>query len=165
VKPEYRWRPDDRFQVFLECICSNLVSYLYTVAHRSMEVKVTLKRKKDHKYLIHVARYGSLNINYCALIIDFSKAFDSVDHVVPLSKLVQLNLPSFVVKWICSFLAGTGQQCKVNGNLSVVASISCSVVQGVTTAFLPGSDLFVGERSCRCWRHTAMRLMECRRPV
>ena len=62
-----------------------------------------------------------------------------------LSKRAQLNLPSFVVKWICSFLACTRQQCKVNGNLSVVASIRCSIVQGVTAAFLPGSDLFVGE--------------------
>ena len=94
-------------------------------------------------------------------MIDFSKAFDSVDRVVLLSKLAQLNLPSFVVKWICSFLAGTGQQCKVNGNLSVVASISCSIVQGVTAALLPGSDLFVGERGCRCWRHRTTSVMAC----
>ena len=31
-------------------------------------------------------RYGSLNINYCALMIDFSKAFDSVDHRIPCAK-------------------------------------------------------------------------------
>ena len=44
-------------------------------------------------------------------MIDFSKAFDSVDHVVLMSKLVQLNLPTFVINWICSFLAGRGQHC------------------------------------------------------
>jgi len=38
------------------------------------------------------------------LMIDFSKAFDTVDHVVLMSKLVQLELPSFVINWICSFL-------------------------------------------------------------
>jgi len=64
------------------------------------------------------------------LLIDFSKAFDSVDHVILLSKLAQLNLPSFVVNWICSFLAGRGQQCKVNGQLSMVANIGRSIVQG-----------------------------------
>ena len=64
------------------------------------------------------------------LMIDFSKAFDSVDHVVLMSKLVQLNLPSFVINWICSFLDGRGQQCKVNGKLSMVASIGRSIVQG-----------------------------------
>jgi len=50
-------------------------------------------------------------------MIDFSKAFASVDHVVLLSKRAQLNLP--IVVWICSFLAGKGQQCKVNGKLSI----------------------------------------------
>jgi len=51
------------------------------------------------------------------LMIDFSKAFDTVDHVILLSKLVQLKLPGFVINWICSFLSGRGQQCKVNGAL------------------------------------------------
>jgi len=64
------------------------------------------------------------------LMIDFSKAFDSVDHVILMSKLTQLNLPSYVVNWICSFLAGRGQQCKVNGKLSMVACIGRSIVQG-----------------------------------
>jgi len=64
------------------------------------------------------------------LLIDFSKAFDSVDHVILLSKLAQLNLPGFVVNWICSFLAGKGQQCKVNVQLSMVANIGRSIVQG-----------------------------------
>jgi len=42
----------------------------------------------------------------------------------------QLNLPRFVVNWICSFLAGRGQQCTVNGKMSMVASIGRSIVQG-----------------------------------
>ena len=58
------------------------------------------------------------------LMIDISKAFDSVDHVVLMFKLVQL---SFVINRICSFLAGRGQQCKVNGKLSMVASIGRSM--------------------------------------
>jgi len=58
------------------------------------------------------------------LMIDFSTAFDTADHVVLMCKLVQLNLPSSVINWICSFLAGRGQPCKVNGKLS-----GCSIVQ------------------------------------
>jgi len=64
------------------------------------------------------------------LMIDYSKAFDTVDHVILLSKLVQLKLPGFVINWICSFLSGRGQQCKVNGALSDSASIGLSIVQG-----------------------------------
>ena len=45
------------------------------------------------------------------LVIDFSKAFDTVDHVMLLSKIAQLDLPGYVVKWICSFLSGI----EVNG--------------------------------------------------
>ena len=64
------------------------------------------------------------------LMIHFSKAFDSVDHIIFMSKPVQLNVPSFVINWICSFLSGRGLQCKVDGKLSMVASIGRSIVQG-----------------------------------
>ena len=36
----------------------------------------------------------------------------------------------FVINWICSFLSGRGQQCKVNGLLSNVIDIGLSIVQG-----------------------------------
>ena len=45
------------------------------------------------------------------LMVDFTKAFDAVEHVILLSKLAQLNLPAFVINWICSFLTGRSQQC------------------------------------------------------
>ena len=63
-------------------------------------------------------------------MIDFTKAFDTVDHVILLHKLSQLSLPGFVFNWICSFLFGRGQQCKTNGLLSGVIDIGLSVVQG-----------------------------------
>ena len=47
------------------------------------------------------------------MVIDFSETIiiDSVDHVIRMPDLVQLNfIPSFVINWICSFLAGRGQQ-------------------------------------------------------
>ena len=64
------------------------------------------------------------------LMIDFSNAFDTVDHVVLMSKLVQLELPSFVINWICSFLTGRGQQCKVNDTVSSLVDIGLCIVQG-----------------------------------
>lgn len=73
-----------------------------------------------------------LETNYYVrcLLIDFSKAFDTVDHVLLLNKLVQLDLPTHVINWICSFLSGRSQQCKVNGQLSNMANIGLSIVQG-----------------------------------
>ena len=64
------------------------------------------------------------------LMIDFTKAFDTVDHVILLTKVAQLNLPGFVVNCICSFLSGRGQQCKINGLMSNLANIGLSIVQG-----------------------------------
>jgi len=50
-----------------------------------------------------------------------------------------------VVNWICSFLAGRGQQCKVNDKLSVVANTGCGIVQesgiGSTLYIVMKSDL------------------------
>jgi len=64
------------------------------------------------------------------LMIDFSKAFDTVDHVILLTKLAQLNIPVYVQTWICSFLSCRSQQCKINGHLSNFVDIGLSIVQG-----------------------------------
>ena len=64
------------------------------------------------------------------LMLDFSKAFDMVNHAILLSKLSSLNIPDFAVNWICSFLTDRRQVCKINGNYSKPASINLSIVQG-----------------------------------
>jgi len=38
------------------------------------------------------------------VFVDFAKAFDHVDHNVLVSKLVALDLPDVIVRWICAFL-------------------------------------------------------------
>ena len=63
-------------------------------------------------------------------MIDFTKAFDTVDHVILLHKLSQFSHLAFVINWICSFLSGRGQQCNINGLLSDVTVIGLSIVQG-----------------------------------
>ena len=45
-------------------------------------------------------------------------------------KLKTLDLPTYVINWICSFLTGRSQQCNVNGHLSKTKSTGLSVVQG-----------------------------------
>ena len=64
------------------------------------------------------------------LLIDFSKAFDKVDHIILVQKLKTLHLPVYVINWICSFLTWRSQQWNVNGHLSKTKSIVLSVVQG-----------------------------------
>ena len=79
-------------------------------------------------------------------MIDFTKAFDTVDHVILLYKLSQLSLPGFVINWIRSFLYGRGQQCKVNGLLSNVIDIGLNIVQGSGT----GPTLYIVTKNDSC---------------
>jgi len=49
------------------------------------------------------------------VFVDFTKAFDHVDHNVLVSKLVALGLPDVIVRWICAFLR---QRVKIGDILS-----------------------------------------------
>jgi len=50
----------------------------------------------------------------CCLCVDFSKAFDVVDHNILSAKLAQLlHLPAQIFQWLLSFLTGRTQQVKV----------------------------------------------------
>ena len=64
------------------------------------------------------------------LLIDFSRAFDTVDHALLLAKLVKLKCPAPAVNWISCFLTNRSQYCRYNGILSAVLNINRSIVQG-----------------------------------
>jgi hypothetical protein len=66
----------------------------------------------------------------CCLFFDISKAFDKVWHNGLLYKLVLLNCPLYIVNWIKNFLKDRKLQINVNGSLSELADILCSVPQG-----------------------------------
>jgi len=63
-------------------------------------------------------------------LIDFSRAFDTVDHPILLAKLSHLNLPTFALNWIISFLTGRTQVVKINGVVSSPLFINTSIIQG-----------------------------------
>jgi hypothetical protein len=66
----------------------------------------------------------------CCLFFDISKAFDKVWHNGLLYKLVLLKCPLYIVNWIKNFLKDRKFQINVNGTLSELADILCSVPQG-----------------------------------
>jgi hypothetical protein len=45
----------------------------------------------------HVTRMLEINVYVSCLYLDFSKAFDGVDHVNVIDKLSKLKLPSFIL--------------------------------------------------------------------
>ena len=50
------------------------------------------------------------------LMIDFSKAFDSVDHLSLIQKLKSLNIADNIIQWVVSLLTDLNQYVQLNGN-------------------------------------------------
>ncbi|KAF6037493.1 hypothetical protein EB796_004192 [Bugula neritina] len=66
-------------------------------------------------------------------LIDFSKAFDTIDHNILIYKLKKYNFSSSAIKWIHNDLT------KINNTLSNTQTITCGVPQG----FVLGPTLFL----------------------
>ena len=62
--------------------------------------------------------------------LDFSKAFDRIDHTIVIHKLTQIGVRYQLIPWICSFLSGRTQSVKVGGSTSDWAPIVAGVPQG-----------------------------------
>jgi hypothetical protein len=64
------------------------------------------------------------------LFIDYSRAFDTINHELLIRKLITFGLHANVVKWIANFLTGRTRAVSSDGKLSSWMSISQSIVQG-----------------------------------
>jgi hypothetical protein len=64
------------------------------------------------------------------LCVDFSKAFDIVDHNILSAKLAKLQIPSQIFHWLLSFLTGRTQHVKVGTSISEGRPINRGTIQG-----------------------------------
>ena len=75
--------------------------------------------------------YNLENGNHTDLIImDFSKAFDKVDHNLLIYKLFNLGINHNTVSWIKSFLQNRSQSIVVEGKQSALVPVMSGVPQG-----------------------------------
>jgi len=81
-------------------------------------------------FMHHVTKLLETNSYVRCLLVDFSKAFDVVDHGILFTKLQQLNLPSPILSWLSSFLTGRTQQVKSGHQISAPRPINRGIVQG-----------------------------------
>ena len=65
-----------------------------------------------------------------AITIDYSKAFDLVDHSTLKNKLAELGVRSKLLKLIMSFLSNRKHYTKINGVKSELTEVTCGVPQG-----------------------------------
>lgn len=66
--------------------------------------------------------------NLCT--IDFSKAFDHVNHAIVIQKLIGLGVDRSIIPTLCSFLSQRTQTVRYHGTTSQERSITCGVPQG-----------------------------------
>jgi len=73
-----------------------------------------------------------LNNNAYVTIIalDFSMAFNTVRHSTLASKLAQLAVPDNIYNWLVEYLMGRQHATRFAGQISAVAAINASFVQG-----------------------------------
>jgi retron-type reverse transcriptase len=65
-----------------------------------------------------------------AIFLDFSKAFDTVNHDILLTKLDNYGIRGLGNQWIQSYLNGRTQYCTFGGQKSELAKVTCGVPQG-----------------------------------
>ena len=69
-------------------------------------------------FLVHHVTKFLEDCNYVrVLLIDYSKAFDSVNHEILAAKLKALPIPPFVLNWIINFLIGRTQSVYCDGTM------------------------------------------------
>ena len=64
------------------------------------------------------------------LMIDFSKEFDSVNHLALIQKLKALDIADNIIQWLASFLIDRNHYVQLNGTFSFTRIINRSIVQG-----------------------------------
>lgn len=80
--------------------------------------------------LHHITRMLEDSSYVRCLFIDYSRAFDTINHELLIRKLLSLAMPSKVVRWIVNFLTGRTQAVSLDGKLSNWLPITQSIVQG-----------------------------------
>ena len=66
----------------------------------------------------------------CSVFLDFSKAFDTVDHAILLCKLESVGLDDNSLNWFKSYLSSRQQVISIDNTLSSSLPVSVGVPQG-----------------------------------
>jgi hypothetical protein len=80
--------------------------------------------------LLNVTGMLEFNQFVCCSFIDFSKAFDTVNHPILFSKLKQFSLPPAILAWIVNFLTSRTLAVTRAGSICSLLHITRSIIQG-----------------------------------
>ena len=81
-------------------------------------------------FMHHVCQFLETNDYVHALLLDFSKAFDVVNHAIFIRKILALDMPANINNWLISFFTGRTQVCNLGLSVSSCIFITRSIIQG-----------------------------------
>ena len=121
-------------KVFEKVICSRIVTYLD--AHNILIENQYGFRPKHSTYIALIDMYNKVssaldkNEYSIGLFLDFSKAFDTLNHQILLHKLFHYGIRGIALEWIKSYLQNRKQFVQIDDNCSNTRQITCGVPQG-----------------------------------
>ena len=104
---------------------NNLISS-HQSGFRSLHSTVTALLEATDNWAYNIEQ-GKVN---AVVFLDLKKAFDTVDHDIPLSKLKEYGVSGTAYNWFQSYLDFRNQRCFVNGSLSDYPPLTCGIPQG-----------------------------------
>ena len=147
-----RYEPANYRPISITCLCSKILEHIVTSQMMSYLEGNQLLHNRQHGFrskrscesqLIELTSQLSELLDQGkevdAIVLDFSKAFDKVNHSKLIQKTNNIGVNSQVVKWISSFLSNRTQEVAVDG----FHSNHCSVTSGVPQGSVIGPSLFL----------------------
>jgi hypothetical protein len=92
--------------------------------------------KRSSTTLIHLVHYWLSALEQPNTLINFSKAFDRIDHNILLYKLRLLNVPPVLLNWCASFLQDRQHRVKLKNCKSNWRAINAGIPQGIKRGLL-----------------------------
>ena len=152
LKKKKRFEAINYRPVLLTCICCKIMEHIVTSHIMNHADKHNILYKMQHGFrkklscqtqLVEFIEYVTLNLDSGqqtdCLIMDFSKAFDKVSHILLIHKIDQYGIKGRTNGWIKGVLSDRTQRIVLEGEKSDIIKVESGVPQGSVL----GSSLFL----------------------